>query len=454
MSNEDIKSLEPLQPLFDFSAAPGPVTLFHGELKLCWENASQRAEAAVILNLAPKPHLAIEAKLFNLSATMANLLINDLSGITYSLDGQEIEGFVKYLGFGLDGDKKLCITPSCEPLQIVGDVQAKATVSSVFHLFNFPDFIGKRKSTIPLPAGYRHIVLQDDNWQVIIQSLIETTEATDNYKKNGGYFLTHVGELSRTDGASFSGDEASEQYHLVASFLSFLQGSRCRPICAVGFDKNGSRSWETWASPPASIPAQSWFDPHHSAQAEALFPLFSKYWKGSEPSKDCLRSAIYWYIQSNTSGGVPSIDAAIILAQSALERLAHHYLVVDRGMISSEGFRKLRVSDQLRLFFSSLHIPTAISGDIPEIKKAGVYLHWKDAPHALTEVRNSLVHPENKNKERIRNCYVEAWRLSLWYVELSVLALCDYGGTYGNRLTKSWVGEVEDVPWKAKGGLK
>lgn len=454
MSDESMTSSEPLQPLFAFSVTPEPVCLFRGELTLCWEDERHTSEAEVVLKLAPKPRISVESEISGLPASAINLLMNDLAGMTFSLEGQEIQGFVQNFDFNFANHAKLHISPSIEPFQVLGDMQASTSVSSVFHLFNFPNFLGKSTHTIPLPTGHRHIVLQDDKWQIVIQSLKETKEATDKAKQEGGCFLTHVGKLARIDGADFSGDEANEQYHLAANFLSFVQGSRCWPVCIAGFDENGSMSWQTWASPPTSTPAQSWFDPHHSIQAEQLFPLFSKRWNQSESWKDCLRSAIYWYMQSNTSGGVPGIDAVIILAQSALERLAHHYLVIDRKMISAEGFKKLWVSDQLRLLFSSLCIPIEITDDIPKIKNVAVDLKWKDAPHALTEVRNSLVHPEIKNRARIRDCYVDTWRLSLWYVELSILALCGYEGTYGNRLTKKRAGEVENVPWKVEGRLK
>ncbi|MFG8737175.1 hypothetical protein ACEPTO_17605 [Pseudomonas aeruginosa] len=453
MSDESMTSQEPLQPLFAFSVTAEPVCLFRGEITLCWEGERHTSEAEVVLKLAPKPRISVESEISGLPASAINLLVNHLPGMTYSLEGQEIQGFVQNFDFNFDNHAKLYISLGAEPFQVLGDMQARASASSIFHLFNFPDFLGKSEYAIPLPAGYRHIALQDEQWQIVIQSLKETKKAANKARQEGGYYLTHVGKLARIDGANFSGDEANEQYHLAANFLSFVQGSRCWPVCIAGLDENGSMSWQTWASPPASTPAQSWFDLHHSIQAEQLFPLFSKRWNQSESWRDCLRSAIYWYIQSNTSGGVPGIDAAIILAQSALERLAHHYLVIDRKMISAEGFRKLWVSDQLRLLFSSLRIPIEITDDIPEIKKVADHLKWKDVPQALTEVRNALVHPENRNKERIRNCYVDTWRLSLWYVELSVLALCGYEGTYGNRLKKQRVGEVENMPWGAEGKL-
>ena len=69
-------------------------------------------------------------------------------------------------------------------------------------------------------------------------------------------------------------------------------------------------------------------------------------------------------------------------------------------------------------------------------------------PHALTEIRNTLVHPEHKKRGQFRKAYFEAWNLGLWYLEMSILAVCKYQGTYGNRLKSGrYIGQVEEVPW-------
>jgi hypothetical protein len=66
----------------------------------------------------------------------------------------------------------------------------------------------------------------------------------------------------------------------------------------------------------------------------------------------------------------------------------------------------------------------------------------------LTEGRNSLVHPEHKHRRQFDNAYYDAWNLGLWYLEMSVLAVCGYCDTYGSRLKQRFIGQVEDVPWE------
>jgi hypothetical protein len=51
-----------------------------------------------------------------------------------------------------------------------------------------------------------------------------------------------------------------------------------------------------------------------------------------------MHAAIYWYLKANDNSR--GIDAGIILAQAAFERLAYTYLVLDNGELSRTQFRK------------------------------------------------------------------------------------------------------------------
>ncbi len=63
----------------------------------------------------------------------------------------------------------------------------------------------------------------------------------------------------------------------------------------------------------------------------------------------------------------------------------------------------------------------------------------------MTEIRNELVHPKPKYQGKINSrAFNETQNLYLWFIELSLLKLCDYSWTYYNRFTN----QVEDVPWK------
>lgn len=425
---------EPLRPAYDFSPAPEPVCLLQGSAELEWRDNRCSGTADVLLQFLPSPRVILHAKIQGAPGAALRFCFDESGDRSLSFNGQKVEGFrVKCKAH--DDILELNWMPRFEPVAL-SDMHSKTSVAAIFHLFNFPDFRGGQHQKAA-PAGCALLVLESEEWRISLQELPDgaTREAWDRIKAEGGCFLTHVVKLERKDDKPFSGEDASEQCHLLNNFLSFIKGGKCPPVCGVGLDAAGAKTWEVFTSPHAVKPPYSWFNPFKASQAELLFPLFAKRWQQSEEWKDCLRSAIYWYVQANTSGGSPGIDAAIILAQSALERLAYHYLVMDRQMISGKGFDDLRASDRLRMLFSVCGIPNEITDTTPGIRHANDAFKndskWMDAPHAITDIRNSLVHPVSKKK--VRGCYVDVWKLSLWYLELSVLALCGYDDTYTSR---------------------
>ncbi|QOJ31138.1 MAG: hypothetical protein HRU81_02890 [Gammaproteobacteria bacterium] len=442
---------EPVRPIYGFFSAPDPVVLLRGEAEVRMGDDSFSGEADLLLRFVSAPRVLFHA---NTSITVErkfHFFCDDSIEVSFLFKDQKIDGFRGRWRAGADG-LEIDWYPESEPV-VLCDMRQQTSVAAIFHLFNFPDFGGGQHQQAA-PQGCALLVLESEDWKISLQGLPEnaTGQAWERIKNEGGCFLTHVVKMERKDGESFSGEDAQEQCSLLASFLSFVKGSRCWPVCGVGLDAAGVTSWRTFASPHAVRPPCSWFTPCKASQAELLFPLFAKRWQQSEEWRNCLRSAIYWYLQANTRGGSPSIDAAIILAQSALERLAYHSLVVDRKMISGKGFDDLRASDRLRMLFSVCGIPNEITDAAPDIRQANGSFKkeskWMDAPHAITDIRNSLVHPVSKKE--MHDCYEDAWKLSLWYLELSVLALCGYDNTYTNRLTARYETDSESVPWGKK----
>jgi len=434
---------EPVQPYFDFSAAPSPTRLFDGKAKLLLKGNEYTGTGEVRLRFLPTPRVTIDARVeVPLDGSML-LVFGENEGLEFHLEGQRIEGSCGRCD-AEDGTLKQAWHPAFEPLEW-GDSRAADLAFVVSHLFNFPDFRGGRSPPAETPNGCRQLLLRSCGWRISIQSLPgqATEEAWDRIRDEGGCRLTHVAKLERDDGSPFSVEDAKQQILMLTQFLSLVKGSSLWAVCDVGLDANGRRVWESWCAPRLGKPPYSWPDQFRGDHVEMLFPLFATRWNQSEAWRDCLRHAIYWYTQANNGDGQPGIDASLILVQAALERLSHHRTVVDREMISPEGFKTLKASDRLRMLLSGLNIPIGIPASTPEIQSTAKRYKWVDGPHAITEIRNALVHPDSK--KRVDDCFFEAWRLSLWYLELSILAMCGYQGIYRSRLNQE---NREEVPWK------
>jgi hypothetical protein len=403
--------------------------------------------AEVRLELLPRPRVYVHATNVNAANQQKCQLLNTQSTVlTLKGTGNQAEGFLTTV----DLIPPLVVwVPRSEPMIGVGDDNTEIC-KVIFHLFNFKSIVGTRYSLEQrgnISRRIERVNISTNSWNLELQSLFETDEYIKRLDAEGGYGLTHIGCLKKPGGSLFTGKEASEALLAIRDFLSFAKGNWCIPVCAVGFDEAGNRAWESWSSPREYWQKpQSWFDPHHCEQLELLFPGFMELWN-NENWRRTLHEVIYWYLNANHDSR--GIDAGIILTQAAIERLSYEYSVKDRKLIEAKGFKDLRASDKLRLLFSSLKIPIDIPSSLPTMTKLSsrYNCNWLDSPHALTEIRNSLVHPERKLKEYHSNTLFEAWNLGLWYIELALLRICGYRGTYGNRLIQRWVGQIENVPW-------
>jgi len=96
---------------------------------------------------------------------------------------------------------------------------------------------------------------------------------------------------------------------------------------------------------------------------------------------------------------------------------------------------------------SAMRVSTDIPEDRAELQRLAVAHNWPDMLEGLSQVRNSIVHPQANNRESFSAAGYEAWEYSIWILELAILHFIGYQGTYANRITQRFVGTVEKVPW-------
>ena len=437
------------QPCYDFKGPNESVLLAARPASFSVDNTVYAGKAEVRLDLQPQANVRIYGVFENVPfpiAAQCSFRQKEIS--SFAVAGKTIPGCALSVG-GDQEDQTMTLAwgPRSEPIIGTGDHTTSTISYIVFHLFNFKDMIGTRRSAKAADGATAALVdLESEEWQIEIKSLPNTDDSFKYLDEVGGFSLTHIGCLKRKDESTFDGKSAWQALDVLRYFFSFSNGCWCAPICPVGFDHSENRVWECWSSPKDAWHfCYSWFDRHHCEQLSALFPGFMTRWR-HESWREALREVIYWYLNGNNSSRV--IDAGIILTQAAIERLSFEYVVKDRRLMESEGFKKLNASDKYRLLFSSLGIPIDMPDALSGMAKLAKQRNWIDSPHALTEMRNSLVHPEHKNHAQFHDAYFEAWKLGLWYLELALLKICAYCGSYSNRLTAKIVGQIEDVPWR------
>lgn len=312
--------------------------------------------------------------------------------------------------------------------------------SGRFFVINFAHYwIGQ-----PRNLGF---TLKAFGWKVhFIPITGDTVELPPRFNVDEEFRATHQGEFSREDGSSFTGKQAQAFLERLSLFLSFCRGRWVAIALTVGLDDNGEKALEQWGTGHVSSWHEpiGWLDEHHGSCIAELYAGFCS--KLNDAAwRDAIRHVVYWFARADTNLVGP--DGACILLQAALERLAWHVLVCERGAISDKGFRDLTAADQIRLMLNILSIPTEIPDGLVSLRKFGKSRGFR-GPEAFTYIRNRLTHPPKQGATSERLPIYEAYCLAQWYVELAILSACGYNGEYGNRtIIRRWVGQVEKVPW-------
>ena len=407
-----------LQPCYTFGKPIESILLAKTKISTSAKGNVVEGNAEVRLNLLPKAGICVYASFPShpLNPDLLTIAGGKLSGHAYQFKINPHNGNVKMVWH-----PKINL--------IIGRGNQNTQVAYVvFHIFNYRTPFGEKTA-----KGWRlidHINLKADRWHVEIRDLQSTENIFDALKETGGYGLTHIGCLRREDGSNFDGKKAEEMLSALRFFLSFSKGLRCDPCLPVGFDDKGNRVWELWDSPWEQWATPlSWFYPYHWNQLVDLFPGFMAKWNDKKWN-DALKIAIDWYVQSNHSK--VNIKAGIILAQAGIERLSYEYAVTDKKLVTATGFDKLKpASEKFRLLFSSMGIPSDIPVSLSELQK---FAKGHDAPHTITDIRNSFIHPKGKVGNITTEALIEAWNLGQWYLEVSLLKIFNYSGTYNNRI--------------------
>lgn len=266
--------------------------------------------------------------------------------------------------------------------------------SLTLHILNFPDFIGRDDFILDVGGGTQRrlgrILLKSAEWAIEIQATPDTARLSEELKAAGGYAITHVARITRTNRHTFSVRDGERVLALFHKFVSFAAGRWTAMFGATGVNVGGEVVYEEWAGLP-SAPwggRLNWFDEHHG---EALSDLFAGFIAALKDPKVgvAISAAHYWYLRSNRGGDAAGADGSLILSQAVLEGLAAGYLAALGKPASGNAAEKIRA------LLAEMEIPVSIPREFRNLRHGQRKGAWQDGPHAIAKVRNELVHPKN-----------------------------------------------------------
>lgn len=413
------------------------IDLYEGPFHLTLKGMDYPGEGTIVLEWLPQPRtrFVLRSEQRGNPLGFENALLEIPTGL------QPVEARIR--------KKSLSLTDISPKTEFHGSIDKGLEIGNgreltdvLVHIPNFHDFF-------PSPA-----TVSVDGWNVELERLPYIDEQFyGNLRESGGFALTHIGFLCRTDGQSFTVAEIQSILEPLRLYLWFCLGRRTGPILPCGFNTSDKPVWQEWASWNIDRfkASRNWFVSASSNWFSTSFPGFLNCWQ-IEESRESLKFILHWYVESNQLAG--GLEGGIILAQAALELLSWTILVQDKKILSDDGFSKLAATDKIRLLVGTIGIPLNIPTFLQDLSALAKGLNWRDGPQAVGETRNALVHPNPDKRKKItqssRIVTYECWSLSLWYVELTLLWWFGYAGSYSNRLIRGVFRgeEIQYVPWK------
>jgi hypothetical protein len=481
------------RPVYTTPEINEPVILYEGELELEQNGKIYEGTGKIALEWLPSINIVFEFNNDNCYAQNGNstsltLKDKDIS-IPVSLTGSQRQGN-QFSGIG-----------RCKDINIGAGEELKYVLC---HVANFHDLIGRPTARLETgPDSWKAIernILEAEGWRLTLDQLETTAEHVKTLSARGGFAITHVAKLERSDGQAFSSSAAMEFLDICSHVLSFARGFRVPVLLYVGYNRSGDKVWEFWASRIGLSwkSVSSWFPKSESGSLSKLFPGFFEWYRLWQQKTDPGNSNIVLntYLEANS---ISTLEVKLMLVQIALELAASIHLVTVSNQFEKREF-KFKASDKIRKLLQELKIPHTIPpfppvsktltgtaallelgsqqkdfvpekdltpDDIheisrgkrmctfvskpllPELERSASTHKWQDGPHALIAIRNDCVHADKEYPNLKPEAEKQLVWLSLWYLELVLLALTDYDGCYVNSCIRPHR-NAEPVPWQNK----
>jgi hypothetical protein len=328
----------------------------------------------------------------------------------------------------------------------------------VMHWFNLPDFHGPIALTRSSEVDDWWLgrwEMEVGGWKLTLDVRPDHARVWRNLHEAHVYVMTHVMELRRADGASFTAAEAEPLLTALHVGVSFALGRWAAPMLPVGEDHMGKVVWEDWHPrhcDPARKSSRGWW---HEQQQPSLTDFLSRVIAAfADPDRlPALRLQLMFGIAAINDRGF--VEQRVMMGAAGLEHIMWQTLVLQDGMSESQ-YREKDAHELLRRVLTDARIPTDIdAGLLPvtarfaaeETLRQGKVL---DGPDVVTQIRNRLVHPRGAQERvyRLDGLVAEVWLLTRHYLVLLILHSLRYQASYRDlRRVRGWVGEVGTVPW-------
>ncbi len=450
--SSDVAIQRAIQPVYPLDIDVSPILLHAGPLSAmlrgkCFEQRFD-GEGAILFRLAPEPCVPwkVVAAPSNLPTAVENEIVEDLIVPDFSelsFPDQLVSNVipeipragVDYVEFG-GGLSRTCI----------GDPDLLSELR--FNLVGFPLRVGAKRILYP-DGSWRpgRVELGARDWMIEIDAWIDLEKMPYCAPGAVPYKYMRVCRIRKADCSLFSAKQKELENLRIAlsSFLSFISGGLVGLALPVGLDKSGVPKYVEWSSThfDSICRFRSWYSERYP---EFLAPLFSQFIQRLEEPLwgSSLLEVIRQYVAA--VGLEKDFAVGLLTACAALESLSWAILVQETESISGEEYGALKAAERLEGLLEWAGIPEQVPRSLGELVSLAERKKM-NGPWIIFWLRNRIAHADKKS-ELDADEVCQAWRVSVWYLELLLLRLLGFNSRYRCRITSTRDAIAQDeVPW-------
>ncbi|PAK26235.1 hypothetical protein CJD44_11575 [Streptomyces sp. alain-838] len=297
-----------------------------------------------------------------------------------------------------------------------------------------------------------------DGWKIILDVRPDDHNAVfAGVRQADVYVMSHVMEIRRPNGNTFTAAEVTTVLSALHVGLSFALGRWVAPALPVGQNDHEQTVWGQWGpmlcDPARRISSGWWYPEDQESMADLLACLLPAF---RDPDKrQALRLQMLYAITAIADRGF--VEQRIMSGAAGLEHLMWQELVLSGRLTEAEyTSRAWPAHEKLRTLLTDAGVDLGVRED--RLPAAAAFAAGQqvsgarlaDGADVVTRVRNSLVHPKETQEPvyGVKRLVTETWLLTRHYLVLLVLRSIGYQGTYQDlSRTNRWAGESEPVPW-------
>ncbi|MGW7569098.1 hypothetical protein ACWGJV_22825 [Streptomyces tendae] len=432
----------PLSPVHPFNAPGEPITLYDG---LVAGPAGTEVSGVVQYDCSPKPGISWRLHTEDYDPTSTDrteLSLLDL-GFELPVSGTDaVSGWSKGTSYG-DPDAALDRV--------------------VAHWFNLPRWHGNAHLAaraidgMPLLVAAGRSVYEADGWRITLDVRPDHKAVFSDVRQADVYVMTHVMEIRRLSGNTFTAAEVTPVLDALHVGLSFALGRWVAPALPVGQNDQGQTVWGQWGpmlcDPARRLSSGWWYLEDQASLADLLACLLPAF---RDPEKgQALRLQMQYAITALADRGF--VEQRIMSGAAGLEHVMWQELVLSGHLTEAEyASRAWPAHRKLRTVLADAGVDLAVG--LERLPAAAAFAAGQqvsgarlvDGADVVTRVRNRLVHPKETQEPvyGVKGLVTESWLLTRHYLALLVLHSIGYRGSYQDlSRTHRWVGETEPVPW-------